>query len=573
MSITNKKIAQILYEIADILEMQDIEFKPRAYRRAAREVEEYTKDLAEITDTKKLEEIPGVGKSIAEKIKEISETGTSEYYEQLKNTIPADIVNLIRIEEVGPKTIKKLYDELGIKTVKDLEKAAKEHKIQKLEGFGEKSEENILKGIESFRKHAERYKLSEALFYTESVVEKMKKHKATERIEIAGSIRRRRETIGDGDILMVSKDPEASMDYFTKLPEISRVLGKGKTKATIEFENGFQADLRVIEAKSWGAALQYFTGNVAHNVKVRKLAIAKGWKLNEYGIFDKKDKYLVGKSEEEVYEELGMQTPPPEIRRDSDEIELALKNKLPRLIELKDIKGDFQMHSTYSDGINTPKEMADAAAKLGHKYIAITEHNTEGLEVAGGIDSKDIPTYVKKLKTVQSKCKILTSLEINIAKDGSLTVPDKYLKLLDFVLIAIHSHFRMSKTEMTKRILTAFDNPYVHAFAHPTGRLLLRRDEYEFDFEAICKKAKEKNICLELNAHPERLDLDGEHAQVAKGFGCKFTIGTDSHSTMQLPNFKYGVYMARRGWLEKRDVINTLSYKKLVEYLKSKGNK
>lgn len=566
--ITNKKIAQILYEIADILEMQEVEFKPRAYRRAAREVEEYTKDVTDITDLKKLEEIPGVGESIAEKIKEISETGTSEYYEQLKNTIPADIVNLIRIEEVGPKTIKKLYDELGIKTVKDLEKAAKKQKIRKLEGFGKKSEENILKGIESFRKHAERYKLSEALFYTEAVIDKLKKHSATERVTLAGSLRRRRETIGDGDILIVSKDPEASMDYFTKLPEVNRILGKGKTKATVEFENGFQADLRVIEAKSWGAALQYFTGNITHNVKLRKMAMAKGWKLNEYGIFDKNDKYLVGKSEEEVYKKLGMKTPPPEIRRDCGEIELALKGKLPKLIEQKDIKGDFQMHTTYSDGVNTPKEMADAAAELGHEYIAITEHNTEGLEVAGGIDSKDIPSFVKKLKAARSKCKILTSLEINIAKDGSLTVPDKYLELLDFVLIGIHSHFRMSKAEMTKRILTAFDNPYVHAFAHPTGRLLLRRDEYEMDFEAICKKAKEKNICLELNAHPERLDLDGEHAQAAKSFGCKFTIGTDSHSTMQLPNFKYGVFMARRGWLGKRDVINTMSYKDLMKYLK-----
>lgn len=571
--VTNKKIAQILYEIADILEMQDVQFKPQAYRRAAREIEEYPKDITEITDLKKLEEIPGVGESIAEKIKEISETGTSEYFEQLKNTIPADIVNLIRIEDVGPKTIKRLYDDLGIKTVKDLEKAAKLHKIRTLEGFGEKSEENILKGIESFRKHAERYKLSEALFYTESVVEKMKKHEATERIEIAGSIRRRKETIGDGDILIVSKDPEASMDYFTKLPEINRVLGKGKTKATIEFENGFQADLRVIDAKSWGAALQYFTGNITHNVKLRKMAMAKGWKLNEYGIFDKKDKYLVGKSEDEVYKKLGMEVPPPEIRRDSGEIEAAQENKLPKLVEEKDIKGDLQMHTKYSDGLNTPKEMADAASKLGYEYIGITEHNTEGLEVAGGINSKDIPKYVKEVRNRKSKVKILASIEVNIAKDGTLTVPDKYLKLLDFVLIGIHSHFKMSKAEMTKRILKAFDNPYVNIFAHPTGRLLLRRDEYEFDFEAVCKKAKEKNVCLELNAHPERLDLDGERSQLAKSYGCKFSIGTDSHSTMQLANYRYGVFMARRGWLEKKDLINTMSYKDILRFFKEKKNK
>ncbi|MBN2016122.1 DNA polymerase/3'-5' exonuclease PolX [Candidatus Dojkabacteria bacterium] len=568
--ITNKSIAQILYEIADILEMQNIGFKPRAYRRAAREVEEYPELVVGIKDEKQLEQIPGVGESIAEKIREISETGTCEYYEQLKKTIPADIVNLIRIEGVGPKTIKKLYDELGIKTIKDLEKAAKEKKIQKLEGFKEKSEENILKGIKSFRKRSDRFRLDEALHYSEAVVQKMKRHSATLKILCAGSLRRKKESIGDLDILIVSKDPGESMEYFTRLPDVSRVLGKGKTKATIEFETGLQADLRIIDGGSWGSALQYFTGDKAHNIKVRKIAIKKGYKLNEYGLFTKKDKSIAGRTEDEIYKKLGMRTPPPEMRRDSGEVEAAQRGTLPKLVSIKDIRGDFHMHTTFSDGINTVEEMAETAWRLGYKYVAITEHNTEGLEVAGGIDSKDTPKYVDEVKSKKYKVHVLVGLEVNVAKDGSLTVPDKFLKILDFVVIGVHSHFRMTESDMTKRILTAFENPYVNVFAHPTGRLLLKRDEYDFDFEAVCKKAREKNICLELNAHPERLDLDGEHSQLAKSLGCKFAIGTDSHSTTQLENIKYGVYMARRGWLEKRNVINTMQYNELAKFLKDR---
>jgi DNA polymerase (family 10) len=360
------------------------------------------------------------------------------------------------------------------------------------------------------------------------------------------------------------------MDHFTKLDDVSRVLGKGKTKATVEFENGFQADLRVIEEKSFGAALQYFTGDKSHNIKVRSIAIDKGYKLNEYGLFNKGGKSVAGKTEDEIYKKLGMKTAPAEIRRDMGEVEAAQEDKLPNLIELKDIKGDFHMHTTLSDGVNTVKEMAEATIKLGYEYIAITEHSTKGLEVAGGIDNVDIAKYVKGVKCHRLKVKCLAGLEVNVDKDGFIPIPDKYLKLLDFVLIAIHSHFKMNKDEMTKRILKAFNNPYVHAFAHPTGRLLLRRDPYEYDFEAIYKKAKEKNICLELNAHPERLDLDGEHAKMAKSLGCKFTIGTDAHSANQLRYVKYGVYMARRGWLEKSDVINTMDFEELELFLKSR---
>ncbi len=569
-TIKNKQIAQVLNEIADILEMKEEKFKPIAYRKAAREIESFPKSVSSIDDINELKEIPGVGDSIAKKIMEISNTGTCNYCEQLKKQIPADVVNLTRIEGVGPKTIKRLYDELGVKTVKDLEKAAENKKIRNLEGFGEKTEKNILKGIRSFRKRSTRFMLGEALAYAEKVINQLRDHDNTVKVEVAGSIRRRKETIGDIDILLVSKDSEDSMNYFTNLESVSRIIGKGKTKSTIEFDNGLQADLRIIDKGSWGAAMLYFTGDKSHNIKLRQKAIKSKFKLNEYGLFNKKGKTVAGKSEEEIYQKLGMKTPPPEIRRDNGEIEVASEHNLPNLIKEDDIKGDLQMHTVFSDGVNTPKEMADAASKLGYEYIAITEHNTEGLEVAGGVDSKDVPKYIKKIKSVKSKTKILPGLEVNIAQDGLLTVEDRYLKLLDFVLIAIHSNFRMGKDEMTKRILRAFDNRYVNSFAHPTGKLLLRRDGYEFDFEAVCKKAEKRNICLELNAYPERLDLNGEQAKLAKKYGCKFSIGTDSHSVLQLQNIKYAVYMARRGWLEKKDIINSMNYKKLLKYLKRK---
>lgn len=562
----NKQVAKILYEIADILEMNDVAFKPRAYRRAAREIEEFPENVASLTP-KELEEIPGVGTSITEKVHEIGETGTCEYYEQLKNTIPVDITNLNSIEGIGPKTIKTLYEKLNIRNVLELEKAAKKQKIQSLEGFSSKSEENILKGIASWRKHKERFRLDEALHYAEIAEQRLKEHPATEKIAIAGSLRRKKETIGDMDLLISSKDPKASVDFFTNQEEIYRVLGKGKSKATVEFENGFQGDLRIIDKSSWGAALQYFTGDKAHNIKLRTIAIKKRLKLNEYGLFDKKGNNIASKTEEDIYKQLDMKTPPAEIRRDCGEIAAAQSGTLPNLVEIKDIKGDLQMHTTKSDGVNTAEEMASVAKKLGYEYIAVTDHNTEGLEVAGGIANNEIPQYIDQLKQIKSSIPILASLEINIGKEGELTVPDKYLKELDYVLIAIHSHFRLSKDDMTKRILKAFDNPYVHTFAHPTGRLLMRRDPYEFDFEAVCKKARTKGICLEINAHPERLDLDGEYAQQAKNYGCKFAIGTDSHSTTQLSNMRFGLYMARRGWLTKEDIINTYSYKKLKEFL------
>jgi DNA polymerase (family 10) len=567
---SNDQIAQILYEIADIQEMQNVQFKPQAYRRAAREIEEIPQKVAEINNTKELEDIPGVGTSIAEKILEISETGTCEYYEQLKRTIPADIIHLMRIEGIGPKTIKRLYDELGVKTIADLKYAAEQHKIRVLEGFGEKTEENILKGIESYKKRSARSRLDEAFTFADDIIQKMKTYPSTEKIEIAGSLRRRKETIGDLDILILTKDSKNSIDYFTKLLDVSRVLGKGNKKATIEFENGFQADLRVIQKKSWGAALQYFTGDKAHNIKVRKIAIEKGWKLNEYGLFDKKGKYIAGKTEEEIYKKLGMDCPPPEIRSDTGEVEASLTGTLPKLIKISDIKGDLQMHTKASDGLYTAEEMAEEASSLKYEYIAITDHNTEGLEVAGGVSIREIPQYAKKLRSIKSNIHILVGLEVNIEKDGSLTVPNKYLQLLDFVLIAIHSHFRMKKEEMTKRILTAFDNPFVHAFAHPTGRLIGRRDAYDFDIDAICKKAKEKKICLELNGQPDRLDLDGDYARLAKKYGCKFTIGTDAHGPRQLHYAQYAVFMARRGWLTKNDIVNTLPFNELKGFLKRK---
>lgn len=567
-TITNQKISTILSEIADILEMKDKnKFKVRAYQRAAREVSSYPDKLANIKSVDKLKEIPGIGESIAEKIKEIGETGTSEFYEQLKKSIPVNITELNQIEGIGPKTIKRLYEQLSITNIQELEAAAEEHKIRKLEGFGEKTEKNILKSIRSSKKNQGRFRLDIAYTHADQIVRYLRKDENVKKIEIAGSLRRKKETIGDADILVVSSNPEKTMKYFTKFAKTERVINEGKTKSTIELENTFQVDLRIIEEKSWGAAIQYFTGNTAHNVKLRKIAKKKGYKLNEYGLFDKQENLVKGKTEEGIYEELGLKTPPPEIRTDNGEIEAAKSNSLPDLVKLDDIKGDLQMHTKISDGLNSIEEMAQKAEELGYKYIAITEHNTKGLEVAGGVDEDEISDYIKKVKQVKSTVKVLAGLEVNIAKDGSLTVSDEKLEMLDFIIVSIHSSFRMSKENMTERIIKALKNPKVHAFVHPTGRLLFRREGYDCDFEKICKSAKEENVALELNAYPDRLDLNGEHAKVAKEIGCKFTIGTDSHSVSQLENMRYGVFMARRGWLEKSDVINTLSYKELTSWL------
>ncbi|MEF8848273.1 MAG: DNA polymerase/3'-5' exonuclease PolX [Candidatus Thermoplasmatota archaeon] len=561
----NKEIAEIFYEIADLLEMEEVSFKPRAYRKAAQNIESLGEDIEELSKKNELEDIPGIGKSIAEKIREYLKTGKVKKLEELKENTPIDIERLTAVETLGPKKIKKLYDELKIKNLDDLENAAKKNKIRKLEGFGEKTEENILKNIEFARKEKNRFLLGFVLPEAKKIISSLEKK--VDMIELAGSIRRKRATIGDVDILVVSSNPVKTMDYFTSLNDVEEVIAKGETKSTVLVTGGIQIDLRIVKKESFGSALQYFTGSKDHNIAVRKIAIKNGYKLNEYGLFKGDDK-KAGETEKEVYQSLGMQWIPPELRENRGEINLALENKIPRLVELDDVKGDLQMHTTWSDGSNSIEEMVEEAKKLGHEYIALTDH-VGTLKVAGGMDLEKVKKQAKEIKKVQSKhddIHIFHGAEANIMKDGSLDVGEELLDFVDVVLASIHSAFRMKEKEMTDRIVKAISNEQVNILSHPTGRKIFKKETMNFDFEKVVDKAVENNVALEINAYPERLDLDDLKVKKAIEKGAKISIGTDSHRKDNLRYYELGVSVARRGWAQKKDIINTYDIKKIKNF-------
>ncbi|MEK6968416.1 MAG: DNA polymerase/3'-5' exonuclease PolX [Nanoarchaeota archaeon] len=568
----NSEIAAIFYQIADLLELQDVQFKPQAYRKAARLLEGMSEDIEEVAKAGKLKELPGIGEALAEKIEEYIKTGKIKHLAELKKKIPGNLDKVLEVQGVGPKRAKMLYDKLKIDSVEALEKAAKEGKIRNLEGLGEKSEQEMLKGIELLKRGQERMLLGVALPIARDIAERLKSRKEVNQIEIGGSIRRRVETIGDIDILITSTSPLKVIDYFTKLPDVDRILAKGDTKSSVILRNGKQVDLRVLDDKSFGSALQYFTGNKDHNVKLRTIAIKKGLKLSEYGLFRKKDnKLIAGKTEQEVYESVGLQYIEPEMRENQGEIELAVAGKLPKLIGYNDIKGDLQMHTRNSDGINTIKEMAVAAKKLGYDYIAITDHS-QSERIANGMNPERLLKYINEIRRVEKEIKgmrIFTSSEVDIKSDGSLDYPNDLLKKLDIVSVSIHSGFKMPKEKMTERICSALQNKHVDIFNHPTGRYINRREPYDFDFEKMVKTAVNNKIHLEINASPERLDLKDSLIRRAKELGATFTISTDAHSAVGLKSMELGIAMARRGWLEKKDVINTLPLKKLKKHFKN----
>ncbi len=561
----NFEIAKILYKIADILEFQNVEFKPVAYRRAANNIETMSEDIEYVYKQNKLEEIPGIGKNIAEKVAEIIESGKSKYFEYLKKQVPVDLDELMAIPEIGPKKVRLLYEKLNIRNIKDLKKAAESHKIQKLKKMGIKTEDAILRGIEFLEKNKGRMLLGYVLPITESLEKELKSLKEVEIVNVAGSVRRMKETVADIDVLVISKNPVRVIDFFTKLRGVKVIIAKGETKSSVRLDNGIQVDLRVVERKSYGAALNYFTGNKEHNVALRRIAQTKGLKLSEYGLF-KKNRYVAGNDENEIYKTLGLKYIEPELRENTGEIEASKLNKLPRLIGYDEIKGDFHLHTKFSDGINTIEEMANAAKKLGYEYIAISDHSK--LAVAGGMDDRAILNYIKKIdKTNVSNIKIFKSSEVNILKEGSLDLKNSTLKELDLVIGSVHSYFKQNKEETTKRLLKAMDNEYLTILGHPTGRLIGKRDAYEFDAEKIFEKARERNIIMEINSFPERLDLKDSLIKYAREFKVKFAINTDSHSTEHLHFIKLGVGQARRGWLESNDVINTYDLKKLGGFL------
>lgn len=566
----NQDIANIFYRIAEILEIQgENPFKIRAYIRAAQTVESYTKELSEIKDTEELKELPGIGEKIALKIKEIVETGRLEMYEKLKKSEFAPLIALLDVPGMGPKHVRLVYDKLGVKTIEQLEKAARKGKLRDLPGLGEKTEQNILKGIEQDRRHKERFPLGIILPKAESIVSELNKIKEVKDVSLGGSLRRMKETIGDVDILVSSSKPKIVSDAFVKLNEVKNVLSKGSTKSSVVTKDGFQIDLRVVKPESYGAALHYFTGSKAHNIRIRSLGVERGLKINEYGVYKSK-RSIGGKTEEEVFKSVGLPFISPELREDWGEIEAAQKGKLPHLIEIKDIRGDLHVHSNWTDGRSTIEEMAKAAQKFGYQYIALCDHSPT-IGITNGLTPERIQKQQEEIEKLNKKFKgfkILRGAEVDIKSNGKMDFEDEILKKLDIVIGAVHTKFTQPKEEMTKRIIQAIENPYVDIIAHPTGRLIGKRDPYEVDMDKILDAAKANGKIMELNAYPDRLDLNDLHCRKAKEKGVKIAISTDSHWTEHLSWIRYGVATARRGWLEPEDVINTLPLEKLRTVLK-----
>lgn len=569
----NIDVARIFDEIADVLELKnDNPFRVRSYRRGARVVRDLPEEVATLLAEGKLRAIPGIGESLAEKIDQIVNTGTTDSYEAVKKDPHYRLLGLLKIPGVGPKLAVRLHEELGVNTTEDLEEAAKSGKLRALDRMGEKLEEKILKGIEQERRSSGRHKLSEALTYAEAIIKILKRIRGVKRIDPAGSLRRRRETIGDIDLLVIA-DPSSAgrvMDVFTTMDTVANVIGKGDTKSSVALKSGIQVDVRILPPQVYGAALHYFTGSKDHNIAIRDRGKRMGLRISEYGVFNvKTDKIVAGKDEEEVFASVGLPYIPPEIRENWGEIEAAARGTLPHLIELSDIKGDLQMHTKASDGGNTIEEMAAYAKKLGYKYIAITDH-TKAVRVAGGMTDEEYLAHVEKVKKVNAQVpgiEILAGAEVDILADGRLDLPDKTLALCDIVIAAVHSKFNMPRAEMTKRVLKGIRNKYVNIFAHPTGRIINERAPYEIDVDTLIEEAKKIHVALELNAYPDRLDLNDVHCRAAKEAGAKIAINTDSHADLQLPAMRYGVMMARRGWLEPDDVINAWALPDLKKFL------
>jgi len=565
----NQELAQIFYEIAEFLEMEEVPFKPQAYRKAAQFLEGLEEDIESIYEKggeKALEDLPSIGRNIADKIREYIEIGKIKYYLELKDKTPINIEELTAVEGLGPKTVRILYNKLGIRNLKDLEKAAKEHKIAPLFGLGEKTEKNILEGIKFLKRSKGRFLLGRILPVVSEIEKKLKSLKEVDQISVAGSVRRKKETIGDVDFLITSKNPEKVMDFFVSLPGVVKVWGKGQTKSSVRMKEGFNIDIRVIQKKSYGSALQYFTGSKEHNIITRRLAISKGLKLSEYGVFKGK-KMIAGWSEKGVYRSLGLSFIEPELRENRGEVEAAQKGKLPKLVKLEDIKGDLHCHSSWNGGENSILELAETAKNMGYLYLGIADH-TKFLRIENGLDERKLSQQRKeidKLNLEFENFKILQGAETNILNDGALDIRDNALEKLDYAIAGVHSNLKMPKEKMTERIITAMKNPYVKIISHPTGRLLKRREEYLIDFEKILRAAKEFNVVLEVNSFPERLDLNDVNIKLAIEAGVRLIINTDSHHKGHLDYMELGVNQARRGWAEKNNIINTYSLKDLIK--------
>lgn len=581
----NSEISEILETIADLLEIRgDNVFKIRSYRNASATIEGLSVTLKSIVEKepKELLNITGIGKGISEKIIELVSTGKCTFLKELLKEMPKGLLELLKISGLGPKKVALLYHEAGISTVSGLEKAVKGKKLAGLPGIGEKSEEKLVKAISDYKKLKEtagRFRISIAKEIAEDIKAYLKESKLVSEVDHAGSLRRWKETIGDLDILVSCKDIKKAdkvMDYFTEYSGVKDIVLKGSTKTTVILSNNLQVDLRVVEPKSFGAALQYFTGSKEHNVVFRELAKKKGLKVNEYGVFDKKDNQVAGKSEKDIYKAVGVKWSPPEIRENRGEVIVeGSTGKIPKLIDLKDIKGDLHMHTTASDGANTIMEMAETAMERGYEYIAITDHS-QAVGVAHGLDEKRLLKHIKnidevndELKSKKKKFRILKGAEVDILTDGSLDYSDSILKKLDCVVAAVHSNFNLSEKEMTGRILKGLSTGLVNIFAHPTGRLINQREPYSVNLEDLMDCAKEYNVAMEVNSYPIRLDLKDTHCTLAVDKGLMLSIASDSHSVMGLPNMEYGVHVARRGWVTSKNVLNSNTVDEVLEIFKN----
>jgi DNA polymerase (family 10) len=585
----NVEIAHILSKYADLLEIEGEDlFRVLAYRNAARSIEGFPQPIVQLlregADLKKLK-IPGIGKSMAEHIEEIVSTGTLTALSQLQKKLPAKLDELLEIEGLGPKRTKHLYDKLGIGSIAELQAALEAGKVESLRGFGPKSAEKIRQAIRNLAKRPKRLKLAEADQLARPLLDYLRKGGNVEQLEVAGSYRRRVETVGDLDVLAVSDKPEPVMERFQRYPDVVRVLASGGTRGTVILRSGLQVDLRILPRHCYGAALHYFTGSKAHNIAVRKLGVERGLRISEYGVFRvlrgkkveeagvEEGERIGGAREEDVFRAVDMDWVPPELREDRGEIQRAQKHKLPQLVKLGDIRGDLHLHSKWTDGKNTILEMVRACKERGYQYCAITDHS-QAVHVAGGLKPEDFRKQMVEIQQAREKVhgiRVFSGCEVDILPDGSLDLPDDLLEQFEVVVAAVHAKMDMSQNAMTRRVLKALAHPALTMLAHPTGRLINEREPFAIDLEQILHAAKDHDVAVELNAQPERLDLNDVHVLRAREIGVKIVINTDAHSTDQLRFMTYGVDQARRGWLESRHVLNTMTGARLESWLKRRG--
>jgi DNA polymerase (family 10) len=568
-AMTNQEIAKILTHISQILEIQgENPFKIRAYTKASQTISSLTYPVASLDETGKIGELPGIGEGIAKKIAELLQTGKLQYYEDLKKSEFAPLTDFLDIPGVGPKHARLVYDELGINTVSALHKAAEEGKLRDLPGLGEKAEKNILQAIQQVQKYKERFPLAFIYPRAQAILEHLKEIKEIQQITLAGSLRRMRETIADVDILAASDQADKVMESFVHLPMAAKVVAQGHTKSSITTKDGFQVDLRVVPMDSFGAACHYFTGSKAHNIRIRSLGIERGLKINEYAVF-KNEKRIAGKTELEIFKSVKLPYIAPELREDQGEIEAAQRGSLPSLVEIKHILGDLHVHTNWSDGNNTIEELAQAARRRGYRYVAICDHSAS-LGIAHGLKRERLEKQIEEIEKVNRKlkgCKVLKGIEVDIKPNGDLDADRDVLESLDVVVASVHSKFTQPENEMTRRIVKALENPNVHILAHPTGRLIGKREPYQVNIDTVMDACLANGKIMELNAYPERLDLSDLNCRKAKEKGVKLAVSTDSHRTEHLEWMTFGVATARRGWIEPQDVINTLPLLKLLKFL------